>query len=100
VNKEIKITNIVDVTVLVKPRAYGFIEMWNPTPKQLTNLVPWLEDNLTVAFIWVYGEPEDVYDYSDVPPGRYTTPFSLGKTKEEAYEFYTLHRKSLIGVFE
>jgi hypothetical protein len=96
-NDEIKITNIADISSTFKLPTYGFIEMWNPTAKQLTALVPWLEENKTVAFIWVYGEVESIPDYSGVTySSRYSEPFYLGKTKEEAYKVYSLNRELLV----
>jgi hypothetical protein len=95
--KDITWITIAGDMVSHKPKTYGFIEMWNPSPEQLTALVPWLEENLTVAFIWVYGEPEDIPDYSNVPVGRYTQPYWLGRTKESAYKMYSANRELLIG---
>lgn len=78
---------------------YGYIEFWNPTVSQLVNLIPYLEENRVVAFIWIYGEVDKLVDeYSDLPKShRLARPTFLGFTKEEAYAKYTQNRELLMG---
>jgi len=78
---------------------YGYIEFWNPKVSQLVNLIPYLEENRTVAFIWIYGEVAKLVDeYSDLPKSHHLArPTFLGFTKEEAYAKYTLNRELLMG---
>ncbi len=82
-----------------KGKEYGYIEFWNPTPDQIKNIDSYLHENNTIAWVWVYGDPMELPDYSSITSSRITQPFWLGHTKEEAYEAYTLNRKVLMGDF-
>lgn len=82
-----------------KEKEYGYIEFWNPTLDQINNIDLYLHQNNTVAWVWVFGDPEDLPDYSSLTSDRITKPHWLGFTKDEAYEVYTLNRKIMMGDF-
>lgn len=82
-----------------KEKEYGYIEFWNPTLEQLNNIDLYLHQNNTIAWVWVYGDVNDIADYSSITSSRIAQPFFLGCTREGAYEVYTLNRKVLMGDF-
>lgn len=76
----------------------SFMEMWNPKVSELNALIPFLEDNKKILYVWCYGFTKDKeYDYSRVYSNRIAMPMWLGETKEQAYELYTKAFKQLVA---
>lgn len=78
---------------------YGFMEFWNPTCKQIESLLTFLEENRTICFVWLYGEVEDIDDFSSLDSCRIVRPFYLGKTRQESERVLYENRMAFIGDF-
>lgn len=67
----------------------SFMEMWNPKVSELNSIIPYLEENKKILYVWCYGFSDDKeYDYSRVYSNRIAMPMWLGETQEAAYELY------------
>jgi hypothetical protein len=86
-----------EVSKALKVKECAHIEFWNPSVEQLVNLIPYLESNQSVAYVWVYGDVDNIKDYSTLPKSfRIAVPMYLGRNREEAESVYFLNRKLLI----
>lgn len=74
------------------------IEIWNPTPSELESLEPFLETGNYICYVWVYGGPKEVEDFSNISSFRIMRPFYLGRTKEEAVAVYNEYKR-IFGTF-
>lgn len=76
----------------------SFMEMWNPTVSDLRAIIPYLEENRKILYVWCYGFTDSPdYDYTRVYSSRIVIPMWLGKTQEEAYELYAKSFKHLVA---
>ena len=89
---------IMDINLpVVKRIPYnGIIDIWNPTLEDLKNLIPYLEENRKVAFVWYYGDPRYVPDLSEINHYRITSPYWLARSESEAYNMQQQIRKILL----
>lgn len=80
---------------------FSFVELWNPKLSEILSLVPWLEANKKICYIWCYGFNDGTeYDYSPLfaeKTNRVVVPMWLGKTQDEAYELYSKAFKNLVS---
>lgn len=77
---------------------FSFMEMWNPTVSEIKEIIPFLEKNRKVLYVWCWGFTEDTeYDYSRVYSSRVTTGMWLGDTQEKAYDLYSKAFKNLVA---
>lgn len=86
-----------ELSKALKVKEYAYIEFWNPSVEQLVNLIPYLESNQSIAYVWVYGDVDNIEDYSKLPKSsRIAVPMYLGRNREEAESVYLLNRKLFI----
>lgn len=74
----------------------GFIEIWNPQPKDLVALIPFLEGQRKVCIPWVYGPIDSIPDFSSVNHYRISPPIWLGKDKNKVNDEYLHIRNEVI----
>lgn len=76
---------------------FSFMEMWNPTVSEIKELIPFLEKNRKILYVWCWGYTDDPeYDYSRVYSSRVTMGMWLGDTQQQAYDLYAKSFKHLV----
>lgn len=77
---------------------FSFVELWNPRLSEILSLIPWLEANKKICYVWCYGfDDGPEYDFTTLTSERVVWPFWLGKTQEEAYDLYSKAFKNLVS---
>lgn len=72
-----------------------YLELWNPTMQELNNLEKYLQNNRMICVVWLYGDTDQMEDYSSLNSSRITVPFWLGKNLKQAGINYPIVKKQL-----